>query len=201
MKYDRQKHHRRSIHLKGYDYTQTGAYFLTLCTWQRECLFGKIVNGEMQLSLYGEAVKYNWYYLNKRCSYVQLDAFTIMPDRVHGIIWLTDNDPTNTVDVGAGLEIASVWKTNISSEPAPTIYDNNGKSTFFKSTHPKRRSLPEIIQGFKTSSATRINQLRCMAGVPVWQRNYYEHIIRNEEFLQKIRVYVINNPSFWQQDE
>lgn len=189
MKYDPQQHHRRSIRLKGYDYTQVGAYFVTICTWQRECLFGNVVNQEMQLSRYGETVRFNWYYLPRRYSYVKLDAFVIMPNHLHGIIFLTNDDATNMCGAGAGLEIILSRKTNFSAQPAPT------KSTI------KRHGLPEVIRGFKTFSARRINQLRCMAGVPVWQRNYYERIIRNEESLQKIRQYIINNPSSWQQDK
>ncbi len=185
MKYNPQKHHRRSIRLQGYDYTQAGAYFITICTWQRECLFGNIINNEMQLSRYGEAVQFNWHYLPRRYPHVLLDAFVIMPNHVHGIIFLTDDHVTNISGVGTGLEIISHRAINFSGKPAPT----------------RQHGLPEVIRGFKTFSARRINQILCMAGVPVWQRNYYEHIIRNEESLQKIRQYIINNPSSWQQDK
>lgn len=188
MKYDSQKHHRRSIRLKGYDYTQAGAYFINICTWQRECLFGDIVDNEMQLSRYGETVRFNWHYLPKRYPHVILDAFVIMPNHVHGIIFLTEN-ANNMHGVGTGLEIILDRKRNFYAQPAPT------KSTI------KRHGLSEVIRGFKTFSARRINQLRYMTDVPVWQRNYYERIIRNEESLQKIRQYIINNPSSWQQDK
>ncbi len=161
MKYNPQKHHRRSIRLEGYDYTQIGAYFVTICTWQRECLFGNVVNQEMQLSRYGETVLFNWDYLPRRYPYVLLDAFVIMPNHVHGIIFLTDDHVTNIWGVGAGLKIISHRTTNFSGKPAPT-----------ESTHNKRHGLPEVIRGFKTFSARRINQIRCMTGVPVWQRNY-----------------------------
>lgn len=207
MKYNPQKHHRRSIRLKEYDYTQAGAYFITICTWQRECLFGNVVNREMQLSRYGEAVRFNWDYLPKRYPYVKLDAFIIMPNHIHGIIFLIDN-ANNMHSVGADLEIILDRKTSRGGfnqyifreidnpkKPAPTAQPALTKSTI------KRHGLPEVVRGFKTFSARRINQLRCMAGVPVWQRNYYEHIIRNEESLQKIRDYIINNPLSWQQDE
>lgn len=195
MKYDPQKHHRRSIRLKGYDYTQVGAYFVTICTWQRECLFGDVVNNEMQLSRAGETVKFNWYYLPRRYPHVKLDTFVIMPNHVHGIIVLTDDDATTVCSVGAGLEKISTRETNIIAKPTPT------ESVTAKSTPAKRHGLPEIIRGFKTFSARRINQIRCVSDVPVWQRNYYEHIIRSEKSLQKIREYIINNPLSWQQDE
>jgi len=185
MKYDPQKHHRRSIRLKGYDYTQVGAYFITICTWQRECLFGDVVNDEVQLSCYGETVLFNWRHLPKRYPHVQLDAFVIMPNHIHGIIFLIDKKETIVRDVGAGLQIISDIKTDFSVKPVPT----------------KRHGLPEVIRGFKTFSARRINQIRCLAGIPVWQRNYYECIIRSEESLQKIQEYIIKNPLSWQQDK
>jgi REP element-mobilizing transposase RayT len=159
MKYAPNKHHRRSIRLQRYDYTQMGAYFVTICTWQRECLFGKVINGEMQLSRYGETVQFNWDTLPKRYSNVDLDAFIIMPNHVHGII----------------------------------ILKETGKS--------KTYGLPEVVRGFKTFSARRINQIRCQSGVPVWQRGYYEHIIRTEESLTAIRNYIINNPLCWKKDD
>lgn len=161
MKYDPNKHHRHSIRLKGYDYTQPGAYFVPICTWQRECLFGDIANQRIQLSRFGETVQYNWDYLPNRHPHIQLDTFVIMPNHVHGIIILTD-------------------------EPVFS---------------PKRHGLPEIIRGLKTCSARRINQLRSLKYVPVWQRNYYKHIIRTEDTWQKIREYILNNPIAWDRDE
>ena len=182
MKYDPNKHHRRSIRLKGYDYTKAGAYFITICTWQREHLFGDIVNGEMQLSRYGETVRFNWDNLPKRYRNVELDAFIIMPNHVHGIIVLTDNGLE-----GAGLESLSVESDKLLVKPAPT--------------KTKLHGLSEIVRGFKPFSARRINQIRRMTGVSVWQRGYYEHIIRNEESLMAIREYIINNPLCWEKDQ
>jgi putative transposase len=174
MKYNPEKHHRRSIRLKGYDYTQAGMYFVTICIWQRECLLGNVVGTDLpissnndndinqptpmytELSRYGQVVQYNWNILAKKFSNVQLDEFVIMPNHIHGIIQLKASG---------------------------------------------EKPLSEIIQSFKTSSARRINQLRDSKGTPVWQRDYYEHIIRNEEALQKIRTYILNNPLSWQQDQ
>ena len=160
MKYDPDKHHRRSIRLKEYDYTQSGAYFITLCTWQRQHLFGEIANNGMQLTNYGEIIQVHWDSLPKHYHYVELDEFIIMPNHVHGIIVLTDNPACK-----------------------------------------KRHGLPEIIRSFKTFSARRINKIRRLSGVPVWQRGYYEHIIRNEKSLMAIREYIVKNPLSWEEDE
>ena len=91
MKYDPNIHHRRSIRLKGYDYSQAGAYFVTICTWQRKHLFGEVINGEISLSHYGEIVQIHWHNLLKHHHYLQLDELIIMPNHLHGIIVLTND--------------------------------------------------------------------------------------------------------------
>ena len=174
MKYNPRKHRRHSIRLKGYDYTQPGAYFVTICTHRREMLFGRVVDGVMQLNEFGRIVEWTWYDLPNHVANITLDAFVIMPNHVHGIIII--NPPAT---VGAG------------SEPVPTIDAAAG---------PKPYGLPEIVLQFKTFSARRINARRGVRGVPVWQRNYYEHIIRNQHALNAIRRYIIENPARWQKD-
>ena len=173
MRYDPAKHHRRSIRLKGYDYSQAGAYFVTICTRNRECLFGDIVDGEMRLNELGIIVQRTWLDLPNHVGGIVLDAFVIMPNHVHGIITITDRGG-NTV--GAG------------SEPAPTT------------RVPNRHGLPEIVRQFKTFSSRRINARRQTPGLPVWQRNYYEHVIRDERSLERIREYIANNPLQWELD-
>jgi REP element-mobilizing transposase RayT len=160
MKYDPNQHHRRSIRLKGYNYAQSGAYFVTICTWQRQGLFGEITNKEMHLNIYGEIIQRYWGSLPEHQDDLELDEFIVMPNHVHGIIVLIDNPSCK-----------------------------------------KRHGLPEIIRGFKTFSARRINKIRRLSGVPVWQRGYYEHIIRNEKSLMAIREYIINNPLSWEKDQ
>ena len=86
MKYNPEIHHRRSIRLKEYDYSQAGAYFITMCTWQKECLFGKILNAEIMLSSVGKIVQQEWCNISKRFLNVELDTFVIMPNHLHGII-------------------------------------------------------------------------------------------------------------------
>jgi REP element-mobilizing transposase RayT len=173
MKYDPLKHHRRSIRLKGYDYAQPGAYFVTICAHQRAEMFGEVVESEMRLNEYGQIAAARWRWLADQYPYVRLDAWIIMPNHIHGILIMVDDDT-----VGRG-----------GSRPAPTRPDM-----------PKRKPLDQLIGAFKTVSAKYINQLRQTPGAPVWQRNYYEHIIRNDRALQAIRHYIQNNPLKWQQD-
>ncbi|MDN3513283.1 MAG: transposase [Candidatus Brocadia sp.] len=168
MNYDPEKHRRRSIRLKGYDYTRPGAYFVTICTENRVRLFGNISGETMQLNAFGRLVQTHWDDLTHHYPQVKLDAFVIMPNHVHGIIILTEIDK-----VGAGLK------------PAPTI---------------KQHGLPEIVRALKTFSARRVNELRNTPGVSLWQRNYYDHIIRNERALNIIRRYILYNPLMWAYD-
>ncbi len=170
-RYDPRRHHRRSIRLKGYDYRRPGAYFVTCCTYDHEALFGEVEDGEMVLNELGVIVQQVWDDLVNHYGHVYLDAFVAMPNHVHGIIVLMDEP--GVVGVGAGLK------------PAPT---------------PKRHGLPEIVRGFKTFSARRINERRGTPGVPVWQRNYYEHIVRDEHALRRIQNYILHNPANWELD-
>lgn len=167
MRYDPRVHHRRSIRLKGYDYAQAGAYFVTICARGRECLFGEVADGEMRLSAWGAIVARCWDDLPGHYATVELDAFAVMPNHVHGIIVLTGPTAGGTTD--------SLDKT--------------------------RHALPEIVRAFKAFSARRINEARGMVGTPVWQRGYYEHIIRTERSLGRIQEYVATNPALWEADQ
>ncbi len=159
MKFDPQKHHRRSIRLQGYDYSLAGAYYVTIVTWGREHLFGEVVDARMKSNRCGQIVRYAWYDLPKHYPHVELDAFCIRPNHVHAIIVLID---------------------------MPVV---------------KRHPLPEIVRAFKSFSARRVNSARNTPGIPVWQRNYYEHIIRSEQELQQIRDYIACNPLNWKEDD
>ncbi len=356
MAYDPEKHHRRSIRLKGYDYTQPGAYFITICTHGRECLFGEIIDGEMHLNEAGQIVVQTWQDLPNHVPNVQLDAFVVMPNHVHGIIIITERaggigaglkparttmGPGSAADSGstpgpgsaggagstAGPGSVGAGSVGAGSEPAPTTTTAPGSAagsgpttgpgsaagsgpatapgsaagsgpttgpgsaagsdpttapgptagsgptagagsamgsgraaapdsaagsgraaapdsaagsgptaapdsaagsgpttapgstpgsgpvgagsepaptapTEPAPTAPTRSSygLPEIVRQFKTFSARRINELRGTPGTPVWQRNYYEHIIRNESSLNRIRQYIAENPARWDAD-
>jgi putative transposase len=206
MQYDPDLHHRRSIRLKGYDYSQNGAYFVTICAQDRTCLFGEIVDGGMQLNEWGQIVASTWQDLPNHVPHVQLDEFVVMPNHVHGILIITDDAD----DVGAGSYDDVVGAGSCDDvvgaglcddvvgaglEPAPTKPARTDTGT------RQRHGLPEIVRQFKTFSARRINECRGTPGIPVWQRNYYEHVIRDEEDLRRIRQYIVDNPANWARDE
>jgi len=184
MPYDPNRHHRRSIRLKGYDYSQAGAYFITLCTQDRACLFGKVVNGEMRLNDAGRMVLAEWNRLPERFPHLVLDAFVVMPNHVHGILVITDPAPTAGATLGATVG-ATVGATLVVAPTAPTVGNIIGA---FKS-----RVTVEYIRGVKTSGWPPFRGR-------LWQRNYYEHIIRNERALNAIRQYIMENPRRWHRD-
>jgi len=182
-KFDPQKHHRRSIRLKGYDYSQVGAYYVTIVAWRRECLFGEVVNGEMELSKFGLVAKQQWEKLPKRFPNIELGAYMIMPNHMHGIIEVTG---------GRGTAETPNNPEGESSRRAPT------REQFQK---PVKGSIPTIVRSYKSSVSYRISLMRGSDSVPVWQRNYYEHISRNEKDLQNKTDYINANPLLWDEDD
>ena len=184
MKYNLEKHHRRSIRLKHYDYSQPGAYFITLCTQNRECLFGEIVDGQMVLNQYGKIVEQYWTEIPLQYTNTVLDKFIVMPNHLHGIIIITDI--VGAIPVGA-IPVGAIHELPLSQNESP------------QSQNRRNMIIPKIIGWFKMNSAKQINQLRQTPGVSVWQRNFYEHIIRDDE-LNRIQNYIVHNPLNWQSD-
>ena len=162
--------YRRSLRLKGYDYSQPGAYFVTRCTESRECLFGEIANDDVMLNEYGKVVEEEWLETPRLRTQVELDEFVVMPNHLHAIIVIREAATTRPM-VGA------------------------------RSSAPLRRtphSLGSLIAGFKSAVTKRINVLRMSPGSRVWQHNYYDHVVRDEDDINRIREYIVNNPGVGQ---
>jgi len=174
VKYNPDIHHRRSIRLKGYDYTKAGWYFITVCTKNRENLFSNIENGKLILNELGKIARNEWLMTAVIRKNVELDEYLIMPDHIHGIIHIVDEDSKGTASC------------------APTVPSQTEQ--FGK---PVPNSIPTIIRSYKSAVTRHINISRQTPGVPVWQRNYYEHIIRDEPELNRVRKYIIENPLKW----
>ncbi len=164
--YDPNKHHRRSIRLKGFDYTREAAYFVTICIQNGTCLFGEIVNGQMRLNDAGRVAQMMWKAIPTHFPHVETDAWVVMPNHVHGII----------ITVGA-------------THASPP-----------RQSGPPKGSLGAIVGSYKSAVSRQINQLHGTPGALVWQRNYYEHIIRNNTGLNRIRKYIAGNPAHWDED-
>ena len=182
-------HHRRTIRLPEYDYSSPGAYFVTLVTYQRESLFGEVVEGKVRLTAAGEAVLEIWKSLPNRYPQIELDESVIMPNHFHGILWINKS-------VGAIHELplpVDELPLPVDELPLPLL-DKNRSSR-------RRMLLPLVIGYFKMNSSKWISQILGSQGAPVWQRNYYEHIIRNEGELSRIRHYIRLNPIQWKIDQ
>jgi putative transposase len=181
MKYNPEKHHRKSIRISNYDYSNRGAYFVTICTKDRECLFGEIIDGEMVLNNTGEIVQKIWDELSENYDGIVTDSFRIMPNHIHGII-IIKNENSCKIEGNLDNKEGQTW------ESAPTI------------------SLSTVIQRFKSMSTKRIKSNAkesdlMMISNKLWQRNYYEHVIRNESELNRIREYIECNPQNWDADK
>jgi REP-associated tyrosine transposase len=176
--YNPKIHHRRSIRMKGYDYSLEGAYFITICTHQRHNFFGEVENGTMQLNPYGIIASEQWIRLQKRFRQSNFEDYVIMPNHIHGIICIVR---------GVGEEFDQFSPGSQPLRPYNIPYVTPG-------------SLGAIVRAYKASVAFRINAIRGSAAPPVWQQNYHDHIIRNENEFQQIKDYIEANPTTWMDD-
>jgi len=202
MAYNPNIHHRRSIRLKGYDYSQAGAYFITICCKDRKCRFGKIVVGAsvMELNECGQIAYDEWLKLSERFSNFELDVFQIMPNHMHGIIVLNDI-------VGATLAVAQnavVQNAVAQNVPNGIIALNDVGATARVAPTTTNATIGDIVGAYKSLVANGcldIYKTKNETMGKLWQRNYYEHIIRNEQSYQTISDYIINNPAKWKDDK
>jgi REP element-mobilizing transposase RayT len=170
MPFNSDIHHRRSIRLRGYDYTAAGAYFVTICAFQRECLFGSVQAETMVVNDAGGIIEETWYRLPRRFPSIVLDECIVMPNHFHGIVLIE-----------GGHEATSGAAANSGAAGGVP-------------------SLGMIIRAFKSISAVEVNLVIGRQGSPLWQRNYYEHILRSERDLEVIRRYITDNPRNWAED-
>ncbi|MGN6531982.1 MAG: transposase [Ginsengibacter sp.] len=174
LKYNPEIHHRRSIRLKGYDYSQAGLYFVTICCHDMICHFGKIEDGEMIMNEHGKIAYQQWLQLPQRFPNFEMDVFQIMPNHMHGIIALKSTGRTACHDLRAG------------ASPAPT------------------GTLGDIVGAYKSlvsNECLDIYKMKNETMGKLWQRNYYEHIIINESSYHTISNYITNNPANWRHDK
>jgi putative transposase len=181
---------RKSTRLKGYDYSAPGYYFVTICTNDRQCLFGEIIDEGMKLNDAGQMVGKVWHDLPMNYPNISRDTFVVMPNHVHGIIII--NSSNN--NVGAGPRACPVNRFKINGQPQGVAPTNSNLS------------LPDVIHRFKSLTThhyikgVKQNNWRPFND-KLWQRNYYEHVTRNEIDLSGTREYIVNNPKKWHLDK
>jgi REP element-mobilizing transposase RayT len=173
--------------LRGYDYAQVGAYFVTIVTHQRELLFDNIV--------FRKVAETMWERIPRNFRHVELDEWVVMPNHVHGILWIVDVGTRHSVEGTAGQEVPDnefpLDNREIVENASPLRKTPAGLTP---------GSLGAIVGNFKSVSARRINKIRNTPGEPVWHRNYYDHIIRDENDLMRVRRYILENPIQWDED-
>lgn len=195
MNYNPHKHHRRSIRLKGYDYSQPGLYFITICCQDRAHLFGEIENGEMILNEYGKIANQCWLEIPNHFPNAILHEHIIMPNHIHGIVEL----------VGANQYSPETMTNNVSNDGMKNVSNDGVNNVLYgigaNNDSPLRspsKTIGSMVRGFKIGVTKWMRQNTDV--YDVWQRNYYENIIRNENAYQRISQYIINNPQNWDND-
>jgi REP element-mobilizing transposase RayT len=175
VKYDAERHHRVSVRLRDYDYSQAGAYFVTICTAYMACLFGNVIGWKVELSILGEMAFEYWAEIPNHFKTIQLDEFIVMPNHIHGMLVITDS--------------CRGVKFN-----APTSKRGN----YYSRISPMQNTLSVVVRTYKSAVSRwcKQNGYRDFQ----WQRNYYEHIIRSEKDLTKVREYIVTNPVKWDLD-
>jgi REP element-mobilizing transposase RayT len=194
MAFDPGKHHRRSVRLPFYDYSQAGMYFGTLCTLDRKSIFGLIEDGQTALNPIGEIARSCWMEMPGHFPGLILDQFVLMPNHLHGI--LTMEEQTDPISVGARYTspLHPTLQVPSESDSLPDRFIETRRK------QPKCYPLGTIIGTYKSSASRAINRLRNTPGAPVWQRNYYERVIRSDAELHALREYIVNNPLKWDLD-
>jgi REP element-mobilizing transposase RayT len=177
--------HRKSLRLKHYDYSRAGLYFITICTQNRECILGHIRKGEVVLNDAGKMVEKLWREIQEDFSNTVLHEYVIMPNHLHGIIEIT---PAPAPIPGADSISAQMGSGRADMESAPTV-----------------ANIPAMVQSFKRHTTIKYIQMVKQNSLPpfhkrIWQRNYWEHIIRNERSYLEISRYIANNPAKWKED-
>jgi REP element-mobilizing transposase RayT len=182
--------------LKDFDYSSAGKYFITICTKNREDLFGKIENGIMRLSEIGEITKQIWEESFNIRRELFCEEYTIMPNHIHAIVTINHQNIVETH--GRASLPENVWHGNAGKTTGRASLQNGHRNGVARRT-PK--SISSFVAGFKSVVTKQINKYIKSPGVPVWQSRFYDHIIRNESELNRIREYIITNPLNWMEDE
>jgi putative transposase len=216
MKFDPNLHHRRSIRLKGHDYSQAGMYFVTLCAKGRQAVLGEVIENEVVLSEIGKVVVECWLEIPSHFPNVELDQFVVMPNHVHGIVIIKESL------VGTRHAVSPLGESQANHSGKGFIYETQSREGLMNQTPTRRETdhqssttkdsssgwplmkgpgvtLGKVIRAFKAKCSKLIHD----AGHPnfSWQRNFYEHIIRDERDLDRIRRYILDNPINWEHDD
>lgn len=193
--------HRRTLRLKDFDYSQAGAYFVTICTKNHQCLFGEIQQREMQLNAIGRVVSAQWQQLTSRFPDLELGEWVVMPNHIHGILIITGRGEACNGRGEASLKIKNVDAALFLPDASPLQSESIiADASPLRPTGTTPGSVGAIIQNFKSVVSRKLSTQNEKRKGSVWQRNYYEHVIRNEGEFNAISDYIITNPQNWEKD-
>lgn len=198
MTYDPERHNRQSIRLSEYDYRSPGVYFVTACAADRRCLFGAVIDGQMHTNDYGDIVVEEWRRTEQVRDRVIVDTFVVMPNHTHGVIIITDppdaDSPQQSSPASTGTAENDRGRDSSATNP---YHDKSPNRTFGGAI---AGSLSTIMRQFKSMVTKRVNRLCDTTGASVWQRNFYERVVRTRDELERIRTYIRRNPAQWDED-
>ncbi len=188
MPYNPNTHRRRSVRMQGYDYSQAGLYYVTICTQGRECLFGNITDKKMILNDIGTIAYEYLIHIPDRYPQTTMHAFVVMPNHVHAIIEILESGDSESLPVGA-IHESPLQEVILHEKPPLSLRDQRRKML-----------LSKIMGWYKMNSAKHINIILDRTGIPFWQRSFHDHIIRDEQSYLTIKDYINNNPANWNDD-
>jgi REP element-mobilizing transposase RayT len=188
---------RKSPRLQGYDYTQGGAYFITICTHQRLHLFGEIINGEMKRNAWGQIAAACWDQIPNHYPHVHIDSHVVMPNHVHGILCIINDPkpPPGTSDRRTSTPVGTTYMSSTQTPPPP-----NTPTDQYRPTGAPSGSIGVIVGTYRAAVTRSIRREFPDERGKIWQARYHDHIIRDEQGFNKIREYVLHNPELWQDD-
>jgi putative transposase len=191
------KYRVESTRLKNWDYSSDGYYFITICTKNRACVFGNVIDEKLILSEIGKIVETEWLKSFEMRADLICDEYCIMPNHIHGIVVIHNADTVHNVET-VETHVRASLQPNDSIQPNDSLHFENPSKPIAIRT-PK--SISSFVSGFKSSATKKINEMRGTPCLPVWQSRFYDHIIRREDDLNRIRIYIMNNPQNWDEDD
>ena len=196
---------RKSIRLVDFDYTQPNSYFVTICTHNRACLFGRIVNDVMYPNEFGNIACYIWEKIPSHFPNTVLDEWVVMPNHVHGIVSIVDSDSSSQATHAPPLRqdidlTANSTTTPISPVGARHASPEPGRERSGKFAGTRSRSISAVVGSYKSAVSRKIGEIHRISDGTIWQRTYHDHVIRNQAALDRIRRYIKENPARWAKD-
>jgi putative transposase len=178
---------RQSIRLRVYDYSQPGMYYVTLCAHGKKCVFGEAIGGCVGLSVVGDVVRQCWQQIPDHFPHVELDEYVIMPNHIHGILVVKQAEGRGECETSRHFRQKRAWHAKPLQEA--------------QFGHPMSRTIGTIMGSFKSATTKEVRRKTGETDMMLWQRNYYEHIIKSQSGLDHIRRYIAENPANWGADE